>query len=29
LVPWSGAGWEERLTAAGFELAEVLVRVDG
>jgi GNAT superfamily N-acetyltransferase len=28
LVPWSGAGWEERLTAAGFEPAEVLVHME-
>ncbi|WP_328522530.1 GNAT family N-acetyltransferase [Kribbella sp. NBC_00359] len=27
LVPWSGEGWEERLTAAGFEPAEVLVHM--
>lgn len=28
LVPWSGEGWEERLTAAGFEPAEVLVHME-
>lgn len=28
LVPWSGAGWEERLAAAGFEPAEVLVHME-
>ncbi|TCC50761.1 N-acetyltransferase [Kribbella capetownensis] len=28
LVPWSGAGWEERLSAAGFEPAEVLVHME-
>jgi GNAT superfamily N-acetyltransferase len=28
LVPWSGAGWEERLLAAGFEPAEVLVHLE-
>ncbi|WUJ68070.1 GNAT family N-acetyltransferase [Kribbella soli] len=28
LVPWSGAGWAERLTAAGFEPAEVLVHME-
>ncbi|MEU4291463.1 GNAT family N-acetyltransferase [Kribbella sp. NPDC026596] len=28
LVPWSGAGWEQRLTAAGFESAEVLVHME-
>ena len=28
LVPWSGDGWEERLAAAGFEPAEVLVHME-
>ncbi|MEJ1105607.1 MULTISPECIES: GNAT family N-acetyltransferase [unclassified Kribbella] len=28
LVPWSGYGWEQRLTAAGFEPAEVLVHME-
>jgi GNAT superfamily N-acetyltransferase len=28
LVPWSGDGWEERLTAAGFEPAEILVHME-
>ncbi|WP_328998039.1 GNAT family N-acetyltransferase [Kribbella sp. NBC_00709] len=28
LVPWSGAGWAARLTAAGFEPAEVLVHME-
>lgn len=28
LVPWSGGGWEERLAAAGFEAAEVLVHME-
>ncbi|MFI7062870.1 GNAT family N-acetyltransferase [Kribbella sp. NPDC050124] len=28
LVPWSGEGWEARLTAAGFEPAEVLVHME-
>ncbi len=28
LVPWSGEGWEERLTAAGFQPAEVLVHME-
>ncbi|MER7244771.1 GNAT family N-acetyltransferase [Kribbella sp. NPDC000426] len=28
LVPWSGAGWVERLAAAGFEPAEVLVHME-
>ena len=28
LVPWSGPGWEERLVAAGFEPAEVLVHME-
>ncbi|TDD28451.1 N-acetyltransferase [Kribbella turkmenica] len=28
LVPWSGDGWENRLTAAGFEPAEVLVHME-
>ncbi|WP_350277786.1 GNAT family N-acetyltransferase [Kribbella sp. HUAS MG21] len=28
LVPWSGAGWEARLAAAGFEPAEVLVHLE-
>ena len=28
LVPWSGAGWEERLLASGFEPAEVLVHME-
>jgi len=28
LVPWSGDGWEERLSAAGFEAAEVLVHME-
>ena len=28
LVPWSGPGWENRLTAAGFEPAEVLVHME-
>jgi GNAT superfamily N-acetyltransferase len=28
LVPWSGAGWEARLAAAGFEAAEVLVHLE-
>jgi GNAT superfamily N-acetyltransferase len=28
LMPWSGAGWEERLAAAGFEAAEVLVHME-
>lgn len=28
LVPWSGDGWEERLTGAGFEPAEVLVHME-
>jgi GNAT superfamily N-acetyltransferase len=26
LVPWSGEGWERRLTAAGFESAEVATK---
>ena len=28
LVPSSGAGWEQRLTAAGFKAAEVLVHME-
>ncbi|WP_132207587.1 GNAT family N-acetyltransferase [Kribbella steppae] len=28
LVPWSGDGWEQRLTEAGFEPAEVLVHME-
>ena len=28
LVPWSGEGWEERLTVAGFLPAEVLVHME-
>ncbi|MFI5693623.1 GNAT family N-acetyltransferase [Kribbella sp. NPDC051586] len=28
LVPWSGTGWQERLVAAGFEAAEVLVHME-